>query len=1000
MNTTQVPTRSVNGLVATGSSVAPLSSLHQGNKENASPLPPPVYSRVITKESLQDNFEADPIISSSLTSSSNDDEHYFHSSLCDFDFSILEPDNKESEFLSLPLTAIELPLTPPLIEPIVSGSFDSATLLTPPAAVSVSTESSSYLLSTAAAIAASQQHAVASSIRAPPIVSVAAPPLAVVSPKPTKRKARAYSTISCNSAKVTTQPQQPPGAAASTSLFNSLITQRLTQRLMSSNISMDHQPPQQAAVPTPATIAAPPPALAPRPCPVPSATFHRAGGQPLPPKKYAPSPTPVGTMSQGVSAYHHTHPPPPAHPARARVVSNAAPPASPGTTAPPNTVSAIHPTTGQVENTGRWTAEEHRLFLQGLEQHGKGWKKIATLIQSRTVVQIRTHAQKYFQKLAKARQNGENVVGPGMGTVGGGVMASVPPGHNVQFDAAEAREIGIAIPVGPDGQPVVTMRTTTHPNSSGNHHGNMSLGNDPSSMAAAGGQVGIATAAGMAAAGGAMGGGRKRRNAAPGGGTKRRAIGNVVRSAVREGRNVKRQKIAEGKRKVVLPRGVTPAAHAVPSAQAFPVQVLSMAQPPANGAKEEYQVPNPLPAVSNVLESYVATTTMGVRPPPLVAGTAAAAAAKKNGRGRQQIVQTALHGRLPMAALEDAVFRLLTPATGAPSPLMQPQPHPNCANINAIVDPLAPSNRIPIAHTQYYPTATAPGTAYHQGIPTGMSPTGVADMSLLPSWVDSKNPPSWYNDGSDIDTLLEDADCLNWLSDTGDLVETYAPAMVEPATVVSSSNSSGAHTAAPFILEPMPMTVQDPTGSVVHTSEESLSFLVDPPEQQGMMLMAPMPVAAVLPQPGAAVTAHKDHMEDVNRLPSFLDEDARPPPPPPTITDQLAPEPTATTAETLPYSSATEAVESIVPEHKLAGVGESDTNLMGFPDLDMGDEQAFVSALLENSGQGTMSFPKLHSDLHMSQINMSSGNNQSGVALNCRVGSGVLAGEEHVLDQN
>mmetsp|Transcript_31288 Transcript_31288/g.71576 ORF Transcript_31288/g.71576 Transcript_31288/m.71576 type:complete len:439 (-) Transcript_31288:2267-3583(-) len=61
----------------------------------------------------------------------------------------------------------------------------------------------------------------------------------------------------------------------------------------------------------------------------------------------------------------------------------------------------------QNENTGRWTAEEHRLFLKGLEEHGKGWKKIASLIKSRTVVQIRTHAQKYFQKLAKARQNGE-----------------------------------------------------------------------------------------------------------------------------------------------------------------------------------------------------------------------------------------------------------------------------------------------------------------------------------------------------------------------------------------------------------------------------------------------------------------------------------------------------------------------------------------------------------------------------------------------------------------
>jgi Myb-like DNA-binding domain len=41
------------------------------------------------------------------------------------------------------------------------------------------------------------------------------------------------------------------------------------------------------------------------------------------------------------------------------------------------------------ENVGRWTAEEHRLFLQGLEQHGKGWKKIASLIKTRSVVQIR-----------------------------------------------------------------------------------------------------------------------------------------------------------------------------------------------------------------------------------------------------------------------------------------------------------------------------------------------------------------------------------------------------------------------------------------------------------------------------------------------------------------------------------------------------------------------------------------------------------------------------------
>lgn len=58
------------------------------------------------------------------------------------------------------------------------------------------------------------------------------------------------------------------------------------------------------------------------------------------------------------------------------------------------------------EITGRWTREEHVMFLKGLEMYGKGWKKIAQLIKTRTVVQIRTHAQKYFLKLTKARENG------------------------------------------------------------------------------------------------------------------------------------------------------------------------------------------------------------------------------------------------------------------------------------------------------------------------------------------------------------------------------------------------------------------------------------------------------------------------------------------------------------------------------------------------------------------------------------------------------------------
>ena len=67
---------------------------------------------------------------------------------------------------------------------------------------------------------------------------------------------------------------------------------------------------------------------------------------------------------------------------------------------------------------GRWTREEHLAFIKGLEMYGKGWKKIASLIKTRTVVQIRTHAQKYFLKLSKARQNGEHPLSKGVNRSG------------------------------------------------------------------------------------------------------------------------------------------------------------------------------------------------------------------------------------------------------------------------------------------------------------------------------------------------------------------------------------------------------------------------------------------------------------------------------------------------------------------------------------------------------------------------------------------------------
>lgn len=39
----------------------------------------------------------------------------------------------------------------------------------------------------------------------------------------------------------------------------------------------------------------------------------------------------------------------------------------------------------------------------GLKKHGKDWKMIETIVKTRTGSQIRSHAQKYFNKLDRRR---------------------------------------------------------------------------------------------------------------------------------------------------------------------------------------------------------------------------------------------------------------------------------------------------------------------------------------------------------------------------------------------------------------------------------------------------------------------------------------------------------------------------------------------------------------------------------------------------------------------
>ncbi|CAK4632724.1 hypothetical protein AeMF1_011975 [Aphanomyces euteiches] len=54
------------------------------------------------------------------------------------------------------------------------------------------------------------------------------------------------------------------------------------------------------------------------------------------------------------------------------------------------------------ESNGRWTRQEHERFLFGMKLFPNGpWKHVAVIVKTRTVRQLRTHAQKYRAKLAR-----------------------------------------------------------------------------------------------------------------------------------------------------------------------------------------------------------------------------------------------------------------------------------------------------------------------------------------------------------------------------------------------------------------------------------------------------------------------------------------------------------------------------------------------------------------------------------------------------------------------
>jgi SHAQKYF class myb-like DNA-binding protein len=92
-------------------------------------------------------------------------------------------------------------------------------------------------------------------------------------------------------------------------------------------------------------------------------------------------------------------------------------------------------TTGST-GTGTWTEHECALFRAGLQRFGRDWKKVKTAVTTRSLTQIRSHAQKYFKKVESERRK----IAGGVGEEGGEPGSFGEEGRQMEGGAGPSNE--------------------------------------------------------------------------------------------------------------------------------------------------------------------------------------------------------------------------------------------------------------------------------------------------------------------------------------------------------------------------------------------------------------------------------------------------------------------------------------------------------------------------------------------------------------------------------